>query len=451
MNEEQIAELKALVDELEAQGLSTADIQTKVDERKATFVEGKTSGVAETGATVTPETGPAPEITESESVDISLDSQSKRKGRAQTRQKELEKRQQPTDLESQQAYEDAIAFNQVDLDFLNNPIDFTPKGVGRELQPYDPQTNEDLINTVFDPRWKNPTTGEYVEEFDLVYRPDYDEAGNLMEIVQPYEQELFDAKNMLIENGVEEPNNEQIRKLAERNIKDKYRYDTKKRKSTEYLDSISNEEREKLVPYKVDEYIKLDKKLTSATDQYQTIFNSYKDSPNSVNLINISARFDDPDYKFDLSGLRSAKDADVYLQRINDLGDPENLPTQASVDLYNNLVAKYKDAIENAETVVLSTGKEVPKATFNLYKDLVEENQEVSSVLAGLEKEINEIPVELSEAEVELDFLKKNYSTLQKAGANIQLQMGSIPYKLLGGITRIATDGAEIAMNKRFR
>ena len=450
MNEEQIAELKALVDELEAQGLSTADIQTKVDERKATFVEGKTSGVAETGATVTPETGPAPEITESESVDISLDSQSKRKGRAQTRQKELEKRQQPTDLESQQAYEDAIAFNQVDLDFLNNPIDFTPKGVGRELQPYDPQTNEDLINTVFDPRWKNPTTGEYVEEFDLVYRPDYDEAGNLMEIVQPYEQELFDAKNMLIENGVEEPNNEQIRKLAERNIKDKYRYDTKKRKSTEYLDSISNEEREKLVPYKVDEYIKLDKKLTSATDQYQTIFNSYKDSPNSVNLINISARFDDPDYKFDLSGLRSAKDADVYLQRINDLGDPENLPTQASVDLYNNLVAKYKDAIENAETVVLSTGKEVPKATFNLYKDLVEENQEVSSVLAGLEKEINEIPVELSEAEVELDFLKKNYSTLQKAGANIQLQMGSIPYKLLGGITRIATDGAEIAMNKIF-
>jgi hypothetical protein len=41
MNEEQIAELKALVDELQSQGLSTADIQTKVDERKATFVEGK--------------------------------------------------------------------------------------------------------------------------------------------------------------------------------------------------------------------------------------------------------------------------------------------------------------------------------------------------------------------------------------------------------------------------
>ena len=75
MNEEQIAELKALVDELEAQGLSTADIQTKVDERKATFVEGKTNGVAETGATVTPETGSAPETTELDSVDTSSESQ----------------------------------------------------------------------------------------------------------------------------------------------------------------------------------------------------------------------------------------------------------------------------------------------------------------------------------------------------------------------------------------
>ena len=37
--------------------------------------EGKTNGVAETGATVTPETGPAPETTESDSVDTSLESQ----------------------------------------------------------------------------------------------------------------------------------------------------------------------------------------------------------------------------------------------------------------------------------------------------------------------------------------------------------------------------------------
>jgi hypothetical protein len=380
--------------------------------------EGKTNGVAETGATVTPATGPAPESTELDLVDTSSVSQPKPRTSQEVRaQKRYEERQKPATPESKQAYEEATAFDQADLDFLNNPIDFTPRGVGRELQPYDPQTNENLIKTVFDPRWKNPTTGEYVEDVDLVYRPDYDEAGRLMEMFQPYEQELFDAKKMLIENGVEDPSNDQIQRLAERNIKDKYRYDVKKRKSTEYLDSISNEERKKLVPYKVDEYIKLDKKLTSATDQYQTIFNNYKDSPNSVNLINISTRFNDPDYEFDLSGLRSVRDADVYLQRINELGDPENLPTQASVDLYNNLVNQYRDTVENAETVVLSTGKEVPKATFNLYKDLVKENQEISSTLAGLEKEINETPVDLNEAKVELEFLKKNYSTLQKAGA----------------------------------
>jgi len=80
MNEEQIAELKALVDELESQGLSTADIQSKVDQRKAEFAEtvevtdeiqttpteGKTNGAVAKGATATPVTGQAPESTESE-------------------------------------------------------------------------------------------------------------------------------------------------------------------------------------------------------------------------------------------------------------------------------------------------------------------------------------------------------------------------------------------------
>jgi hypothetical protein len=37
--------------------------------------EGKINGVADKGATVTPTTGPAPETTESNSVDISLESQ----------------------------------------------------------------------------------------------------------------------------------------------------------------------------------------------------------------------------------------------------------------------------------------------------------------------------------------------------------------------------------------
>jgi len=47
--------------------------------------EGKTNGVADKGATVTPETGSAPETTELDSVDTSLESQPKRSVRGQQR------------------------------------------------------------------------------------------------------------------------------------------------------------------------------------------------------------------------------------------------------------------------------------------------------------------------------------------------------------------------------
>ena len=77
--------------------------------------EGKTNGVAETGAAVTPTTGPAPETTELESVDISLDSQPKRSVRGEQRKKELEKREvkQEQDLildeiEDLEIYDDAL-------------------------------------------------------------------------------------------------------------------------------------------------------------------------------------------------------------------------------------------------------------------------------------------------------------------------------------------------------
>ena len=53
-------------------GLETVD---DTEEIQTDPSEGKTNGVAETGATVTPTTGPAPETTESDSVDTSLESQ----------------------------------------------------------------------------------------------------------------------------------------------------------------------------------------------------------------------------------------------------------------------------------------------------------------------------------------------------------------------------------------
>ena len=51
--------------------------------------KGNANGVAQTGATVTPITGQAPESMELESVDISSESQLKRSSRAQTRKKRI--------------------------------------------------------------------------------------------------------------------------------------------------------------------------------------------------------------------------------------------------------------------------------------------------------------------------------------------------------------------------
>jgi hypothetical protein len=83
MNEDQINELKSLVDELTTQGLSTEEIQSRVDQRKAEFAEtvevteeiqtdseGKTNGAVETDAAVAPTPEIASESTESEPDDI---------------------------------------------------------------------------------------------------------------------------------------------------------------------------------------------------------------------------------------------------------------------------------------------------------------------------------------------------------------------------------------------
>jgi hypothetical protein len=94
MNEDQINELKSLVDELTTQGLSTEEIQSRVDKRKAEFAEtvevteeiqtgpteGKTNGAVAKGATATPVTGQAPESTVSDSVDTSGELQANDQG-----------------------------------------------------------------------------------------------------------------------------------------------------------------------------------------------------------------------------------------------------------------------------------------------------------------------------------------------------------------------------------
>jgi len=438
-SKEQKDQLKSLVDQLRSEGLSTDEIQARVDEQKALFdveqtttveitdeiqtpvTEGKTNGAAAEGATATPVTGQAPESMES---DLETGS-----------------------LELFGNYKDAIKLTAEEQAVLDNPIDFTPKGIGRDLQPYNPETGENLIKTIFDERFQDPTTGQFFEETELTYRPDVAQGGAPLPTFQPYQKELDSARKQLIENGVKEPSEEQVQKLAEDQIKKLFRYEKIKEKSTDFLENISEEERKELIPYAVDEFITLDNKFKSLNEQYATLFNKYKKSPNSFNLNNINSKFENPDYKFDLKGLKSVKEANVYLDRIKDLGDPENFMTQSTVDLYNNLVSKYTDAVNQAETVILTNGKEVPKATFNLYKDLVEENQEVSSTLYRLGREIDEAPLRLEDANTELDFLKKNYSTWQKAGSFAELQLGKAAWGIAGGASRLATDASELVLS----
>ena len=438
-SKEQIDQLKSLVDQLRSEGLSTEQIQAKVDEQKAVFdaeqptttevteeiqepvTEGKTNDTVETGASAVSETGQAPESTESDLEDGSL--------------------------ELYGNYRDAITLTPEEQAVLDNPIDFTPKGIGRELQPYNPETGENLIKTIFDERFQDPTTGQFFEEAEITYRPDVTQSGDPLPAFQPYQKELDSARKQLIENGVKNPSEDQVQELAEKQIKKLFKYEKIKEKSKSFLEGISEKEREQLIPYAVDDFITLDNKFKNLNEQYAALFNKYKKSPNAFNLKNISSKFENSDYSFDLKGLKSVKDADVYLNRIKDLGDPENFMTKSTVDLYNSLVNKYAQAVEQAETVVLNNGKEVPKATFNLYKDLIDENKEVSETLSELNNEINEIPLALQDAETELDFLKKNYSSWQKAGGNVQLQLGKILPSLIGGASKVVTDTSQIILN----
>ena len=109
------------------------------DEIQTPVTKGKTNGAVAEGATATPATGQAPESTESDSVDTS------------------------GDLQLFGNYKDAIKLTAEEQAVIDNPIDFTPSGVTRELQPYNPDTGENLIKTIFDERFQDPTTGEFFE------------------------------------------------------------------------------------------------------------------------------------------------------------------------------------------------------------------------------------------------------------------------------------------------
>ena len=158
----------------------------------------------------------------------------------------------------------------------------------------------------------------------------------------------------------------------------------------------------------------------------------------------ISSKFNDPDYKFDLEGLGNYKQVELIEQRIKDLKDPRYLPTQASVDLYNNLVNVYEQELAKLQTVKLGNGKIVPKSTFDLYESLVKENETVINTLDSLFDEIQTLPAEIKDGKSELDFLKKEYSFSKKMLEEVQANIGIAAIDAVGGSARILGDFAEL-------
>ena len=411
-------------DQLEGFKLEFPDAKEFIEEEK----EVKENGVIGTGASVTPGQNMASNLDPG-----SLDSID------------------PKDLYKD--YSSAITISEEEEENLSKPIDFTPQGTSADLQPYNPETQNDLVKSAMEKNYRDPITGEVFKDNELTYRTQKDKDGNMInQPFVPYIKQLSLAKQMLMDPekfGINtkpnlEPTQDQIELLAENNIKNIARQDLIKSKAKKYLDNLSTEQRESLIPFKVDELIKKDNKFKGLNEEYKVISNEYAKSPNLFNLKSIVSKFNNPDYEFDLKGLGDYKYVEVLEKRIKDLGDPKYLPTQPSVDLYNNLVSKYKEEVTKLKTIKLGNGKIVPEATYNLFQDLVKENKDIKGSLTSIYDDIEELPVQLKDGANELKFLKQEYSLSKKMLEEVGVNIGIAGLDAVGGSARILGDFAEL-------
>ena len=323
-------------------------------------------------------------------------------------------------------YSSAIAITEEEEISLNEPIDFSMQ-----------TPSVDIENNLDD---ASATQKEFLSmgfTNDMLNKP-----------YVPYIKELEEAKEMLMDpakfgidaKAVANPTEEKIKFVAEKNIKSAIRQELIKSKAKKFLDDLPTEQRESLIPYKVDELIKKDNKLKGLNEEYQVIADEYAKSPNLFNLKSIASKFNNPDYNFDLEGLGDYKLVSELEKRINDIGNPENLATQASADLYNTLVKTYKEEVSKLQTIKLGNGKIVPKATYDLYQTLVQENEDVTGSLDSIYGEIEKIPTKLKDGANELKFLKQEYSLSKKMLEQVGANIGIAGLDAIGGSARVLSD-----------
>ena len=272
--------------------------------------------------------------------------------------------------------------------------------------------------------------------------------GTKTETIIPYKKELDEATNMLTNPNkygltwkpIEKPSTEQIQALASYMVKTKEKSALLKKKTQDYLQTLTNKEREALAPYEANKYIKNKAAFDKLQQEEDVLYDKYTKSANFINLKNITEKINDPDYKFDVEGLGDIEVVEILQKRIEDMGDPSMLFTDSSIKLYNNLINKYNEEIKQVKTVKLENGKVIPIATFNLLKELQDENKNVFNTLSDIEKEKEDLPIDIKTSEELLGYLKLNYSEIEKFGTKIRNIFGVLPLNVVTGGLGLASD-----------
>ena len=266
--------------------------------------------------------------------------------------------------------------------------------------------------------------------------------------VVPFQKELDEANDMLQNPSkfgltwepVANPNTEDVQSLASWVIKTDEKKALLKKKTQNYLQTLTNKEREALAPYEANKYIKNKAEFNRLQQEGQVLLDKYTDSANLFNLKNISEKINDPDYEFNTEGLGDIELVEVLAKRIEDMGDPNMLFTQSSVDLYNNLINTYNAETKKVKTVKLENGKILPKATYDLLLSLQAENKNVFNTLSSIESEKEGLPTDIKTSEQLLDYLKLNYSEIEKLGTKLRDVLLPLVPNLAVGALGLAQD-----------
>ena len=266
--------------------------------------------------------------------------------------------------------------------------------------------------------------------------------------VVPFQKELDEANDMLQNPSkfgltwepVANPNTEDVQSLASWVIKTDEKKALLKKKTQNYLQTLTNKEREALAPYEANKYIKNKAEFNRLQQEGQVLLDKYTDSANLFNLKNISEKINDPDYEFNTEGLGDIELVEVLAKRIEDMGDPNMLFTQSSVDLYNNLINTYNAETKKVKTVKLENGKILPKATYDLLLSLQAENKNVFNTLSSIESEKEGLPTDIKTSEQLLDYLKLNYSEIEKLGTKLKDVLLPLVPNLAVGALGLAQD-----------